>query len=221
MNLTLSIFDLFAYAIPGSLYLALIAYVSDRLGWLTLGSTKDLNTTALLVGVALASYLLGHITYPLGRFLDSALPLYRKTIPNVRQEFLARVPASKAKLLVQADPFLLLAAAEVRAREAAIEISRLRAEGLMLRNAVPALILAFAVSLAEFVAGNNRPLATCCSVVFLLAAFAALRHGRELAGWAISKTLQIAFWTTEVDDMTDTEDHARAALPAQPPSSNP
>jgi hypothetical protein len=32
MSLTLSIYDLFAYAIPGSLYLALLAYVGNRLG---------------------------------------------------------------------------------------------------------------------------------------------------------------------------------------------
>jgi len=75
MSFTLSIFDLFAYTIPGSLYLAVLAYVSDRLGWVALGSTQKLNTTVLLVGAALASYLLGHITYRLGQFIDRTLPL--------------------------------------------------------------------------------------------------------------------------------------------------
>jgi hypothetical protein len=33
MSLVLGIYDVFAYAIPGSLYFAWLAYVSDRLGW--------------------------------------------------------------------------------------------------------------------------------------------------------------------------------------------
>jgi hypothetical protein len=206
MNLALSIFDLFAYAIPGSLYLAILVYISQRLGWVNLAPAASLNATAL-VGVTLASYLLGHITYQLGRFVDGVLP-WRKGMPDVRQEFVTRVPTSKARFLVQADPFLLLAAAEVEAKEAAIEISRLRAGGIMLRNSVPALTLAFAVCVTEFVAGTNQLFTACASFVFLFAAFAALRHGRELAEWAISKTLQVAYWTTEVDDLTDTREPA-------------
>ena len=65
MSFTLSIFDLFGYAVPGSLYLALLAYVSNRLGWPNLGPTKDLNTTVLIISIALVSYLLGHVTYQL------------------------------------------------------------------------------------------------------------------------------------------------------------
>jgi predicted benzoate:H+ symporter BenE len=58
MSLTLSIYDLFAYAIPGSLYLALLAYLGDRLGWVSLEGATSLSTTILLIGAVLASYLL-------------------------------------------------------------------------------------------------------------------------------------------------------------------
>ena len=61
MSFTLSVFDLFANAIPGSLYLAVFVYVSDRLGWIDPTATQRLNTTVLLFGAALASYLLGHL----------------------------------------------------------------------------------------------------------------------------------------------------------------
>jgi hypothetical protein len=201
MNLTLSIFDLFAYIIPGSLYLTLLAYVSDRLGWLDFSSAKNLNTVILLIGAALASYLLGHITYQLGRFVDGVLlPSWRRGIPGTKQQFLAHVPTPKARLLVQIDEYLLLTAAEIRAQEAAIEISRFRAGGLMLRNAVPALLLGFIVSLVELIVGNSRLLAATSSVVLILATLAALRHGREQSEWATHKTFEVAFWIPEVDE---------------------
>jgi hypothetical protein len=159
MSFTLSVFDLFASAIPGSLYLAVFAYISIRLGWLDLGMVQQLNTTVVLIGAALASYLLGHIAYPLGLFMDRTLPPWIKGMPEMGRKFLARVPVPKAKLLLRADHFLLLAAAEVRAREAAIEVSRLRSNGIMLRNTVPALILASAVSLVELLVGSNSSFA--------------------------------------------------------------
>jgi hypothetical protein len=58
MNFTLNIFDLFAYTIPGSLYLVVLLYISDRLDWLDLRGAENLNTAVLLIGAALASYLL-------------------------------------------------------------------------------------------------------------------------------------------------------------------
>jgi hypothetical protein len=227
MSFALSVFDIFASVIPGSLYLAVFVYVSDRLGWVDLAAAQQLNTTVLLVGLAFASYLLGHITYPLGQLIDRKLPLWRHGIPDARREFLAYVPAPKAKLLVQVDPFLLLTGGEVRAREAAVEVSRVRSNGIMLRNAFPPLFLASAVSLVEFLAGANRVFAACCAIIFLLAAIAALRHGRTLAGWAIAKTLQVAFWTTGWDDLKDAgasaDDriNAREAQSTQPTMPNP
>jgi hypothetical protein len=201
MSFTLSVFDLFASAIPGSLYLAVFVYVSGRLGWLDLGLFQQFNTTVVFIGAALASYLIGHITYPLGLFVNRTVPLWRNARPQMQRDFLARVPPPKGQLLVQADPFLLLAAAEVRAREVAVEISRLRSNGIMLRNAVPALIMASAVSLFELLAGSNPSFAASCTVVFLLVAIAALRHGRTVTTWAVSKTMEIAFWTMDLDEL--------------------
>jgi hypothetical protein len=204
MNFTLSIFDLFAYTIPGSLYLVLLLYISDRLDWLDLRGAENLNTALLLIGAALASYLLGHITYQLGRLVDRVLlPSWRAGLPGPKQQFLSHVPTPKARLLVQVDPYLLLTAAEIRAQEGAVEISRLRAGGLMLRTAVPALLLGFIVSLVELVIGNNRPFAALYSMVFILAALSALRHGREQSEWAVHKTFEVAFWIPEVDDLIE------------------
>jgi hypothetical protein len=126
MNVTLSVFDLFAYAIPGSLYLSMIAYLLNRTGWVDFSAAANLNTAVLLVGAGLASYLTGHITYELGRALNFRLPGWEQALSSIREDFLARVPPEPGRVVVQAHPSILLAAAEIRAREAAVEISRLR-----------------------------------------------------------------------------------------------
>jgi hypothetical protein len=201
MNLTLSIFDLFAYAIPGSLYLSVLAYVLNRTGWLDFSATSNLNTTVLLVTAAIASYLAGHITYELGRALNFRLPRWEGAMSSIRETFLARVPPEPGRVIVQAHPSILLAAAEIRAKEAAVEISRLRAGGLMLQNSVPALLLAFVIALFEAIAGNRKLFAVYCSVLLLLAVFAAIFHGRRLQQWTISKTWEIAYWVVSIEEL--------------------
>jgi len=199
MSLTLSIYDLFAYAIPGSLYLVLLVYVGDRLGWVSAQGATDLSPSILLIGAAVASYLLGHLTYQLGRFVESALPGSGRVISNGQRGFLAYASGSKAKSVIESDPYFLFAAALMRAKEAALEVSRFRAGALMLRNSVPALILALVLSLVEVVGGENRLLAGCSSALFLAGAVAALRHSREQAIWAVERTFQIAYWMAEED----------------------
>jgi hypothetical protein len=223
MSFTLSVFDLFASVIPGSLYLATFVYVSVRLGWLDLGSIQQLDTLIIIIGAALGSYLLGHIAYPVGLFIDRTLPLWIKGMPEMRRGFLARVPAPKAQLLLRADLFFfLLAAAEVRAREVALEVSRLRSHGIMLRNAAPALILASAVSVFELLVGSNPGFAAGCAALFLLIAVAAVRHGRTVTTWAVSKTLEIAFWALDMDELTNAgmpADHKTRERDVQPTQS--
>jgi hypothetical protein len=205
MSLTLSIFDLFAYAIPGSLYLTLCAYVTMRLGWLSPASISSFNTTLLLIGAALASYLLGHLSYELGRLVERVLPGSRKMLSNGRRRFLEHADGPRADSVVKYDPFLLLAMLQIHAREAAVEVSRFRAGALMLRNSVPPLVLALSVALAEVIEGSNRPLAGGSVVLFLAGALSALRLSREQGEWAIEKTFQISYWLSELDGRTEPE----------------
>jgi len=203
MSLTLSIYDLFAYAIPGSLYLALLAYVGNRLGWVSLEEATSLSTTILLIGATLASYLLGHLTYQLGRFVERALPGSGRTISDGQRGFLAHAPGPQSESLVERDPYFLFNAALIRAKEAALEVSRFRAGALMLRNSVPALILALIVSLIEVVGGEHRLLAGCSAALFLAGAVSALRHSREQATWAVETTYQIAYWMAEAESVKE------------------
>lgn len=199
MSLTLSIYDLFAYAIPGSLYLALLAYVGDRFGWVSLEGATSLSTTTLLIGAALASYLLGLLTYQLGRFVERALPGSGNTISDGQRGFLAYASGPHAESVVEGDPFFLFTSALIRAKEAALEVSRFRAGALMLRNSVPALILALIVCLIEVVGGEHQLLAGCSAALFLGGAVTALRHSREQARWAVEMTFQIAYCIEEAE----------------------
>ena len=51
MALILGIFDLLAYAIPGSLYLTTFAYVSHRAGWIDVPGLLGLPSLLLLIAV--------------------------------------------------------------------------------------------------------------------------------------------------------------------------
>jgi len=126
--------------------------------------------TILFLGCALASYLLGHLTYGLGKATNRILPARRKRHPDAREEFLSRVPSARGKAFVDADVFLLLARLQVLRKDAATEVARLRAGGLMLRNSTPPLLAAAIVVVVEGVTAGKTLLAACCGILLLVAA---------------------------------------------------
>jgi hypothetical protein len=206
MSLALGVFDLFTYTAPGAVYLAVLLFLGREAG-LDLGPLGAANTTLLLVAGLLASYLLGHATYFLGALLDR---LTRRDYPNwaaLQRRFVARARTPRARELVRLDPVTLLSAAEVLAKDAALEISRLRAVGLMLRNTAPALVIAAVVAVVEC-AGGNRPWLSAASAVLFVAAAAGLCvQGMRLRSWAVSKTYELCYW------LPDVTDHALALPP--------
>lgn len=197
MSLTLGVFDLFTYAAPGAMYVALIAHIAIRLGWFDTHQVADANTTLLLLGLLLASYVIGHVTYRLGTVLDLVT---RRRPTQARTDFRERVGTAKARRLVELDPALLLAAAEIHAKEAAVEVSRLRAVGLMLRNAAPATIFAAVTALVECLTGSDPALTLTAAALFLVATAGLLLQGARLRRWAVMKTYELAYWLPEVQD---------------------
>ncbi|MFZ0048108.1 MAG: hypothetical protein WAL16_19865 [Streptosporangiaceae bacterium] len=169
MSITVGVFDVFTYAIPGSLYLALIAYISARLEWINLGVLLHDNTTIVLVVAAIGSYLVGQITYVIGRSVGKRVGFRRIGIDEARAEFLRRVPAAERRPYVHAHRSILQTAVEVGQQDAALEIIRLRAIGLMLRNSVPPLALGAVVGLIETFAGGKPAFAVSCCAGLLLA----------------------------------------------------
>jgi hypothetical protein len=199
VSLTLGVFDIFAYSIPGALYLALILYVLNRTSWVEIASISHVNPTILIIGGILASYLLGHLTYIPRRYLEQYVPRSLKGTRSALQEFRARVPAAAGRGFVDADSNLLLAAIELKARESAVEISRLRASGIALRNAAFALLLSALTAAVELIVGHGRGLAACCLPLFFAGVLTALRAGFMLSRWATLKTYEVAFWLPEIE----------------------
>jgi hypothetical protein len=126
--------------------------------------------------------------------------------------FLAKTPDAHRRAFVTADPYLLLAALELHAREATVEISRFRAVGLMLRNSALPLALGALVGIAEAVLGSRKVEAATVSFLLALAVLLAVRRSVQLRNWARMKTLQLAYWVPGIDErMMQLEPERRSA----------
>ncbi|GGV07629.1 hypothetical protein GCM10010182_28410 [Actinomadura cremea] len=204
VRVSVGIFDLFAYAIPGALYLAFGIYVGVRLDWLELSRLDDPPTVILVGGVIVASYLLGHVTYFLGTLVGLAMP-WAKAWADARNEFARRVPQAERRPYMDAHPTVLAAAVEARDRETAHEIDRFRAVGLMIRNCALPLFLGAVAGGVEAVAGTSRPAAISCAVLLAVGTGAALLQSAKLRYWADLKTLETCYWLPGIDAAFTTE----------------
>lgn len=201
MSLSLGLFEVFTYMVPGSLYLSVLLFIAHWLGLVNLGSLKDVPSILIFAGVVIASYLLGSVTEPMAEVLSRALRFSAsKQDAVIRRAFAADVPSAAGRPFMQADIYLLLAAAEIHAKDAALEISRLRATGLMLRNCSVPFLIASAVATAEAATGRHTAVSVISAVLFAAAVVSVLRSGRRLRTWATSKTLQICYWIPEIDE---------------------
>lgn len=197
MTFTVSIFDLFSFAVPGAVQLSLAVYVLDRLGVLHVAALAAAPGLLLVAGAVVASYLLGHLFHPLAAQLNRLRP--RRDAEEARQEFVSRVPQARDRAYVQADPALLVAAAELHDKDAAGEVVRMRAQSVMLRNIAFAFTLAAVVALVQTATGPHRVVAAVAAALSLLGAAGALGSGRKV--WHVSrlKTLEICYWVPDID----------------------
>jgi hypothetical protein len=193
VTFTLGIFDLFTYAIPGSLQLAFFAYLAVRLEVVDSGAVSSVPGWIMAIGVAVASYLLGHVTFLASALVDK---VYRRPKDGADAWRAVSVDAAEAgeRRLRYVNPMLLMAGAELRDREVAAEIARLRATGLMLRSAVVPTCFAALAAFAEAVVGPWHLFAGALGLLFVICAAAFARHGQQLRFWANTKTYQIAYW---------------------------
>jgi hypothetical protein len=202
MTIQLGLFDVFTYTIPGSLYLALITYIGERFSWFNVGGLKDVPSLVLIGGLLIFSYIVGFVADPVAAQLDRWLRHWKAEYQSdVRETFMEQVPGVDRRLYAKADTYLLLALAETTQKEAALEISRLRATGLMLRNCSVPFLFASVVSIVEVATGNRPLLAALCAVLFAGAVLSCIRQGKRLRVWADMKTLQICYWIPGIDEM--------------------
>lgn len=198
MTLAVSFFDLLTYAVSGSLYVALFSYVAVRLHVVNLALVTSAPGLLAAILAVLVSYLLGYLAYPLGAAMNRVVPDRRRR--NPRKEFLGRVPAAGGRDYVHANPHLLLAALELHNRDVALEVSRVRAAGLMLRSGAPALLLGAVAAILEAVFGTRPWLAAGCAVLLMVWSVSLIVQGRKFGRWATLKTLELCFWLPDIDD---------------------
>lgn len=210
MTFAIGIFDLFTYTIAGSTYLAFLGYLIARLHWGDIGALAGAPVPALVVTVLL-SYLLGYVAYPVGAAVNRIVPRRRER--HASQEFQRRVPTARSRDYVQADPYLLLAALQMHDKDAAAEVTRLRATGLMLRNSATPLGLGFVTAMVELFLGRTPVAAAGCAALLAIGFFSLIVQARRLAHWARLKTLELCFWLPDIDERCcvatrDSGDHA-------------
>jgi hypothetical protein len=200
MAIILGVFDLLAYAVPGSLYLAVFAYTSHRAGWIDVPSLLGLPSLLLLIGVAIAAFLLGQASYPLGSLIDRMNPFGSIDLREEAKEvFLRRNAGAASRRFLRSDPHTLLAALEADDSEAAAEVSRLRATGLMLSRVVPPLVLGVVTALVEVFTGGLPLFAGLTGLALALVAVGCLHQSATFARWAILRTYELSFWNDEID----------------------
>jgi hypothetical protein len=197
----LGVFDLLAYAIPGSLYLTTFAYVSHRAGWIDVPSLVGLPSLVLLIAVAIAAFLTGQASHPLGVLVDRWNPFGSKEPAKAaREEFVRRNATATPRRFLQFDPFTLLAALEADDREAAADVFRLRSVGLTLSRSVPALALGAGIALVEIFTGRLPVFAGLTGLVLALVATGCLYQAASFRKWAIIRTYELSFWNDDLDE---------------------
>jgi hypothetical protein len=195
MALILGVFDLLAYAIPGSLYLTAFAYVSHRAGWIDVASLVQLPSLLLVIAAAIATFLMGQAAHPLGSLVDRINPFGARDVSaEARAAFLRRNPAAGRRRFLHVDPFTLLAALEVEAGEAAGDVSRLRSVGQMLSRSVPAFVLGALVAFVEIFTGRFALFAALTGLVLVLVGAGCLRQSATFRRWAIIRTYELSYW---------------------------
>jgi hypothetical protein len=195
MALILGVFDLLAYAIPGSIYLSVFAYAAHRAGWIDVPALLNVPTVLLLLAVAVAAFLIGQASSPLGTVVDRLNPFSPADVPGAaKEEFVRRNAAAAPRRFLRSDPFTLLAALEADDSEAAAEVSRLRATGLMLSRSVPPLALGAGTALVEIFTGGLPLFAGSTGLVLALVAAGCLHQSATFARWAIVRTYELSYW---------------------------
>lgn len=201
MSFAVGVYDLFAYSIPGAIYLALAGYLGERADWFDRDEI-DLGSLSGLLAFVVVAYFVGQLAYRPAQRLSWAIRGTGATSAAARGEFRQENAAIASRPFVAADHFLLLAAVQKHNPEAAADIAKFRAAGIMLRTATPAFVAGTVAALVEVVVGDqSRTAATVAAVVFALGAYLAFEGDLRLRMWSIKTTLQAACWIPGVDDV--------------------
>jgi hypothetical protein len=67
LSLSLGLFDVFTYMVPGSLYLSILLFLADSRHLIHFQSFMSVPSIVLITGLLIASYLIGWASEPLAQ----------------------------------------------------------------------------------------------------------------------------------------------------------
>lgn len=180
MSVRISIYDFFAYTIPGGLYLFTIAYACTawgllRIDWLTL----DLSIAQIVMAAGLA-YIAGLILDPVVQ------PWYHLFKPKnlcaeTFQEFQRRHPSLQTTIQ-PGDWAILLAQIRRESIDLALDLERHNATNVMLRNVSVGLMILSLVEVTQLARGLGF-LHLVLAVVLAGASVVAVRESVKFGRW--------------------------------------
>jgi hypothetical protein len=199
VTFVLSIYDLFTYAIPGFLQLSFFCYLGLRLDLIDVSKAANLPGAGLIVAGAVFSYLAGHLVYAAAMKIDNLLPIDRKRSQIALNQVMSRLPEG-ANPPPTTDVHILYGYIELRDKEVAAEIGRLRAGGLMLRSATVPAACALVAALVELALWNRPALAAAAVILFAIALAGFSWQGNRLRIWAGTKTYEVYYWLAKKEE---------------------
>ena len=160
MSLTIGIYDLFAYIIPGLLYLFVINEFLQVMGAasLALGDFLSLPAGVGLVALALAAvaaHLLGHLLDPLAKRIVDLVTARTKPSEAALTGLKARYPSLDIRFAAK-DWSMLFTLLRLRNQESSRIADTFQANCIMFRNIFLGLMASFAVQIAGLITNYSR-----------------------------------------------------------------
>ena len=202
MSVTISIYDFFAYTIPGALYLFTLLHACTVFGFSELDwSSLDLSLVQVIIATGLA-YILGLIFDPLARLVYERV-FKRKSLRELAfQEFQQRHSSLETRMQSQDWP-VLLTYIKRESIDLALDIERHMASSIMLRNVSLGLISLSLVELVQFALTLWFP-HLLVAIATAVSSFVAGKESRKYGGWFFSSIFQaIASHSLQVSSLIE------------------
>ncbi len=159
MSFTIGIYDLFAYTIPGLLYLFVINEFLQTVGSPHLQSSDFLNLPsgvglAALAAILVAAHLLGHLLDPVAQRLIDIIPNRKKPSQAALDRLKERYPSVDIQFAAR-DWSLLFSLLRQRNLESSKIVDTYQADCIMFRNLFTGLLVSVILQIANLARGYN------------------------------------------------------------------
>jgi hypothetical protein len=180
MSVRISIYDFFAYTIPGGIILSIVLYITQKYQVLSI-YFSDLSTLELL-GTAVLAYLVGYFIDPISKTLWYRFFCPRNLHKITLNDFNKRHPDIEIPFQ-KMDWYISFAYIKQCSVEMAQELEHLNVTNIMLRNSSFGLLLFGIVFAFEFATHNFMLIYLIASIMCLTAATVLVRQAVKYRVW--------------------------------------